>query len=414
MPNHIINKKKILFLIAWRYFKTKHNLGAIQIISKISIIGITVSVAALVVVLSVFNGFESLIKKQFSIYQPDIKIIPIIGKKIKVEDNTIQKIKQHPFFKNIHCIVEGKAVLKNDNLQNIVILKGVDSHYLDDYNFKNHLIRGNKTLHNLDTNNIIVGVGIEYNLALDIEKNNTPILLYTPNTNSEFTDLNAGLFSFYVNPISAISLNEKEMDEKIIYSNVQFSKNAFNFKDNEFSYIEINILNKENEFIDFLKTVFNNEVIIQNKYSQNENLFNVIKNEKWIIFFILSLIVLISSFNILGTITMLIINKQKDIQLFQALGLQKKAIVQLFIIEGMILTSMGCIIGLVLGCLICWVQNTFHLVPLNGDFFIINYYPVLINFNDIFRIIFIVYIISFIATIIPAWFAANKNIELKN
>ena len=153
------------------------------------------------------------------------------------------------------------------------------------------------------------------------------------------------------------------MDEKIIYSNVLFSKNAFNFKNNEFSYIEINILNKENEFIDFLKTVFNNEVIIQNKYSQNENLFNVIKNEKWIIFFILSLIVLISSFNILGTITMLIINKQKDIQLFQALGLQKKAIVQLFIIEGMILTSMGCIIGLVLGCLICWVQNTFHLVP---------------------------------------------------
>ncbi|MCX8481169.1 MAG: hypothetical protein ORN58_04535, partial [Sediminibacterium sp.] len=210
----MFNKKKVIFLIAWRYFKTKHNIGAIQIISKISIIGITVSVAALVVVLSVFNGFESLIKKQFSIYQPDIKIIPTNGKKMIVEENTIQKIKQHPSLKNIHCIVEGKGVLKNDNLQHIVIVKGIDSHYLDDYNFNNHIIRGHKNIHNLDTNNIIVGVGIEYNLALDIEKNNHLLLLYTPNTNSEFTDINAGLFSFYINPISAISLNEKEIDEK--------------------------------------------------------------------------------------------------------------------------------------------------------------------------------------------------------
>ena len=415
MKLFFLNKQKNLHqFIAWRYYKSKYSLGAIQIISKISIAGIAVSVAALIVVLSVFNGFESLIKNQFNSYQPDIKIIPAKGKTLFIDSNQIKAIQSIEGIKNIQFITEGKAVLTNDNLQSIIVLRGVDSTYLPIYNFKSKIVKGSDHLGDVNNANILFGIGIESILSVDIVKNNQPLLLYVPNNKSKQFDLLNGLFSFTVIPSGIFLANDKEIDETLVLTNTNFAKQAFDYATNEFSYINLKITGKEKNIIKRLNSIFLKSALIQNKYSQNETLFSVINNEKWIIFFILTLIMIISSFNILSTITMLIIHKQKDIQIFQAMGMNRLSVMKIFIIEGMILSTIGMIVGLCIGLFICWLENTFHLIPLNGDFFIIDYYPVKIILIDIIKIIGLVYIISFAATILPAFYAANKMIELKN
>ena len=404
------------FLFAWRYFKAKKSTNAINIIAWISITAIIIGTAALILVLSVFNGFEGLVKSLYSSFYTDLKISPASGKIMTITPEQLQKLKGFKGIKIYSLVVEEKALVKNGDYQSVVYLKGVDESYRYVSGVADNLVNGSYDLGNEELPKLILGAGVEGALGIQADRNIFTLKIHLPRkTESEQFDILNGISNDTIRSSAAFRI-QQDFDNKYGITNIAFIKKSLRLGQNEYSALEIalNDPSSANELKKELKLIFGDYYKIQNKYEQNPSLYAVMNMERWVIYGVLCLILVIAAFNMIGALTMLVLEKQKDISVLHALGGNKKFIQRIFLSEGMLLAIIGGGLGMLLALLIAWLQIKFHLIPLAGGSFLINYFPVQLRLMDFLLVGSTVFVIALIASWLPSRKAAAQEFSLRS
>ena len=404
------------FLFAWRYFKSKKTTNAINIIAWVSVVAISIVTAAIIIVLSVFNGFENLVKGLYSDFYADIKISAKSSKNLTLSQAELIAIKNTNGVANYSCIVEEKAVLLNDGQQSIIVLKAVDSNYTKVNKISEYIQRGNFKTGDKSYPQIILGAGIENAIGADVEHQFTPLLLYLPNRNSKTSITSLESFNSATIVPAGTFLVQQEFDNKYAFTNIDFAKYMLDLTNDEYTSVEIKIASNTNaeSVKKSLQQLLKSNFIVETRYEQNKSLYKIMQIEKWFIYALLSLILVIAAFNIVGALTMLVLEKQKDIHILKAMGASDNLIQKIFLTEGFLLAFIGGLSGIILAIIVCIAQQQFHFIKLEGGTFIIDYYPVKMLFTDFALTISTITIIAFIASWIPANKAAKEIQQLKS
>lgn len=405
------------FLFAWRYFKAKKTTNAINIIAWVSVVAITLITAAFIVLLSVFNGFEGLVKSLYASFYADIRIGPASGKLMTVSETQFNKLSQVDGVKSFSKIVEEQALLQNGDLKTIVFLKGADGNYEKVTGVSKNIIRGEFALGTSDHPTIVLGGAIEHAVAVDVEKSIFPMTVYlfrrgvSVNVIDPYQSFAAdniiGAGTFYI---------QQDIDSKYALTNIDFMKRMLLVKDDEYSSIEVAVNDPEKTDLikDQLKQIFGKTFSIETRYEQNKNLYSVMSLEKWAIYGILTLMLIVAAFTMVGALTMLVLEKEKDIQVLKAIGANNKLVQKIFLSEGVLLGSIGVFAGTALGLLLCWAQIKFKLVSIQGGTFLIDHYPVEVAIPDIGLVAITVFLVAMLASWFPSRKAALQAVELKS
>lgn len=404
-------------LFAWRYFKAKKSTNAINIIAWVSVIAIILITAAFIILLSVFNGFEGLVKSLYSTFYADLRIVPKDGKTITVTPLQFSKMRVIYNIEATSKIVEEKTLLQNGEIQTIVYLKGVDENYGRVTAVPQKLIRGTFNLGDADKASIVLGSGIENALAVISDRNLYPLTAYL---------FKRGVNINVIDPYQAFSAEnvatagtffiQQDIDNKYAITNIDFMKRMLAMRADEYGSIEIALRdnNRLNETITELKKIFGEQYVIESRYEQNKSLYSVMNLEKWVIYGILTLMMIVASFTMIGALTMLVLEKQKDIQILKALGADNRRIRTIFLSEGILLAGLGASAGLILAVIICWAQVKYKLIGIEGGTFLIDHYPVELRLSDFVLVMITVMLIAFLASWFPARKAALQPVELKS
>ncbi len=401
-------------LFAWRYFRSRKSTNAINVIAWISITAIAVGSAALIIVLSVFNGFEGLVKGLYADFYADMRIVPATGKTIHLSAGTIHSLRATEGITGISFTAEEKAVLSGA-LQTIVTVKGVDEQYtsVTNINTPQHIPKGKFSLGTAAEPEMVLGAGIENAAGVEVEKNLYPATLYMPNRKAGKLLSEDGLNSFSIKP-SGVFLIQQDFDNKYIFTNLGFVKYMLDMQPDEFSSVEMKINRPADEVKKKLQALLGTSYIIETRYEQNKSLYGVMQLEKWVIYGILSLILVVAAFNMIGALTMLVLEKQKDIAVLKAMGANEQLVQKIFLGEGLLLAGIGATAGISIALLTCWIQLHFKPVKLGGNTFIIDYYPVKMLPADFLLVIITVTIIAVGAAWIPSRKAAQQLFSLKS
>jgi len=404
------------FLFAWRYFRAKKSTNAINIISWISIAAVTIGTAALILVLSVFNGFEGLVKSLYSAFYPDIRISASVGKVITVTDDQLQKLKGLAGINNYSLVAEEKALLQNGDYQSVIFLKGVDENYRYVTGVEDHLIRGNYNVGTKDAPLLILGSGVENAVGVQSDRNIVALNVYLPKkSSSEIIDPFSDISSDSINTAGTFVI-QQDFDNKYAITNLDFVREMLGLAPNQFSGIEISL--KQPDAADdaklVLQNLFGNNYKVQTRYEQNQGLYSVMRAEKWVIYAVLVLLMIVFSFTIVSSLTMLVIEKEKDISVIHALGGHRDFIQKIFLSEGLLIAVIGGVLGMMLALLIAWAQVNFKLIPLQGGSFLIDYFPVTLKPGDFFLVTATVIIIALLASWIPSRKAALHEFSLRS
>ncbi len=405
------------FLFAWRYFKAKKSTNAINIIAWISITAIIIGTTALILVLSVFNGFEGLVKSLYSSFYTDLKVSPAAGKLITITPEQLQKLKGLEDIKNYSLVVEEKALVKNGDYQSVVYLKGVDENYRYVSGVADNLLgEGIYDLGNEEVPKLILGAGVEGALGIQADRNIFTLKIHLPRkTDTEqFDELN-GISNDTIRSSAAFRI-QQDFDNKYGITNIDFVKKSLRLGANDYTGVEIALKDASTtgDVKKEVKKIFGDAYLVQNKYEQNRSLYAVMNMERWVIYGVLCLILVIAAFNMIGALTMLVLEKQKDISVLHALGGNKNFIQRIFLSEGMLLALIGGGIGMLLALLIAWLQMQFHLIPLAGGSFLISYFPVKLRLMDFVLVGATVFVIALIASWLPSRKAAVQDFSLRS
>jgi lipoprotein-releasing system permease protein len=403
----------VQYLFAWRYFKSKKSTSAINIIAWVSVTAIAVGAAALIVILSVFNGFEDLVKGLYTDFYADMRVVPAQGKKMNLDDATLYTIKSIEGVTAISKVIEEKALLANGDYQSIVVVKGVDSVFTSTNNINKHIVRGGYDIGDAQNPCIVMGAGIENAVGADVTKGGFPLTLYTPNKGASF-DAVDGMFSFNVAAKGVFAV-QQEFDNKFVFTNIDFLRYMLSMTPNQVSGLEIKINGSPQKIKTAIQNAIDKNFIVETRYEQNKNLYAVMQMEKWVIYGILSLILVVAAFNMIGALTMLVLEKQKDIAVLRAMGSSAGLIQKIFVTEGLVLAGVGTFIGTALGTLICVLQLKFKIITLGGGgSFIIDYYPVKLMATDYVLVVATTTVIALMAAWIPAKKASQQLLSLKS
>lgn len=409
-------KPGIILKFAWRYFKAKKSTQAINIISWVSILAITFGTAALITILSAFNGFESLVKSLYASFYPEIKIGPVKGKVITITPEQWKRICAITDIAHISKTAEGKSLIQSEGLQAVVQLKGVDSAYAAVTNFRQSMYRGEYALGDAEQPGLVFGVGIEQALGLMSDRSIQPVAVYLPKKNMKgITNPTEALSVSMAYPQGSFAI-QSEFDNKYVITDLQFIKDYMGFGEHEFSSLELKLKNDANpvQTIERLKEILGPGYRIEDRYQQNSGLYSTIRMEKLAIYVIFSLILMVAAFNMIGSLSMLVLEKKKDIQVLKSMGAEDGLITKIFLAEGILLAGVGTLSGLLLAFLIYFLQTQFKLVPLEGSTFLIDYYPIKLLASDILSVVLIVFTIGTLASWMPSFRASKQSIALRS
>lgn len=399
---------------AWRYFKSKKSTNAINIIAWISVLAIAVGTASLIIVLSVFNGFEGLVKSLYADFYTDIRVSAVKGKSIFLSPEQINKLRKTDGVTQLSMVAEEKALLVNGDFQTIVFIKGVDANYANTNKLAEHIIRGKFETGNAASPKLVVGSGIENAAGIDVEKSVYPLTLYMPNKKAyTLTTLDA-LNAYNVMPTGTFMV-QQDFDNKYVFSNLEFLKYMLDMKTDEFSSVEIKTnSNNADDTKKNIQSLLGKNFLVQTRYEQNQSLYTVMTVERWVIYGILSLILIVAAFNMIGALTMLVLEKQKDIAVLKAMGMNNSTIQKIFLSEGLLLAVLGGFGGMLLATIICFLQIKYKLIKLSGGTFLIDYYPVQIHIADYILVTATVLCIAIAAAWIPSKKASLQEFSLKS
>jgi len=399
------------FFIAKRYLISKKKANIINIISGISIVGVSVGTMALVVVLSVMNGFDEFIKSLFSTFDSDLKITVVEGKSFYPDTEAFDSIRNMPEVAYFSEIVEENALLRYDDRQITGTIKGVEDDYNKVTGIDTMLVKGEFLLEDEGINFCVIGSELASSLGVGL-RFITPLHVYVPKKGRAMKmTLEANFNHNHLFPAGIFSI-QQELDSKYVIVPIQFARDLFELK-NKVSAIEIKLADNtsvddvQKKMQELLGDGFN----VKNRYQQHDYLYKIIQSEKWATYLILIFILLIASFNIIGSLTMLILDKKNDIATLRSLGADRSLIRRIFLIEGWSISIIGAVIGTVIGVLLCVAQKSFGLLKLQGgESFLISAYPVEVVPLDILAILGSVLLIGFIAAWFPVRYISGKYI----
>ena len=404
------------FLFAWRYFKAKKTTNAINVISWISIVAMLFGTAALILVLSVFNGFEDLVKGLYSSFYPDLRIVPSSGKTMTLTAEQLQKIRSVKGVNAVSLVMEERALLRNGESQTMVNLKGVDDAYGTVTAVPQHMVSGEYSVGTEEQPLLVLGAGIENAVGVQADRNIFPLVVYLPRRGEvNLSDPFQSLSTDTINTAGSFII-QQDFDNKYAITRLSFLKTMLNMEADAYGAAEISVqAAADPEAVQrALQRLLGATYTVETRYEQNKSLYAVMQMEKWVIYAILSLILVVAAFNMIGALTMLVLEKKEDIGVLHAIGAGQGFIKRIFLTEGLLLATIGGGVGMILAFLIVLAQMHFHLVPLQGDTFMIAYFPVKINPCDFVLVGITVLAISLVAAYIPARKAARQQVVLRS
>ncbi len=403
---------KLSLYIAKRYLFAKKSRNAINIISAVSVAGVAVGTMALIIVLSVFNGLETMVRSIFNTFDPDLRITVREGKTFIPDSSSLNLLSSVGGVSCYALSLEENALLKYGDREYIATIKGVDENYDLVSGIDSSLWDGEFIL-TADNGRpyAIPGIGIANYLGLRINFM-TPLNIYVPRrTGSASLDPENAFVRRYIYP-SGIFQVEQEYDSKYVFVPLAFARELLDYQD-EVSSVEVRFKGEA----DPEKTekdvgrIFGDRFLVQNRYEQQEIFYKVMRSERLAIFLILSLILIIASFNIIGSLTMLIIEKERDIEILKSLGADNDLIRKIFIFEGWFISILGAVVGLFLGFVVCWLQQTYGIVKLQSESLIMDAYPVVLKIKDFVIVPATVLMIGYWAAWYPVRFLTRKYLS---
>jgi lipoprotein-releasing system permease protein len=402
---------KLHFLFAWRYFRGKYSFQAIQLIAWVSVFAIAIGTAALLTILSVSNGFSEIVNGLYSDFYADLRVVPRTTKFVKLTQAQLNAVRQIPGVHYATGIVENKAILVRNENQTVVFVKGVDSNYIHINKVNQYLKRGVFEVGSLDSPKLVLGVGVEENLLLfNTDLGESLELIAVGRTGKSLKSMDQ--LNHLVAVQSGAFSVQQEFDVQYVFTSNLFAQYLFDLDSNQYSGVELSIdLNKEKNIVAAIQNLLGPGFSVQNKYQQNADLYKIMQIEKWIIFAILALIMVVASFNLVGALTMLVLEKQKDIHVLHAMGATAGTIQKIFLSLSIVMSMTGAFIGALIASCLIFLQTQFHFIQLQGVSFVIDYYPVKAIWTDYLAVIGLVVLIAIVAGWIPAKKAAGRIFE---
>lgn len=390
--------------VAVRYLFSKKTHNVINIISGVSVAGITVGTMALIVVLSVFNGFESMVLNLFNSYNPELVIVPAKGKTIPTIGFPMETLRQIEGVTYISKVQEEKVLFRYQQNQVVASLKGVDREYLPMNRLDTMLIDGVFVLSGESRYYAVFGSGVAYHLGANINDLFEPITVYYPNRQKKvLSSSDMGSFNTSALFPSGVFSVQQEYDNQVVITDIALTTQLFDY-DSVFTSLEIGLSNKASvkQVKRQMETLLGSNYRINDRFQQQELLYKVLRSEKLFVFLILAFILLIAVFNVVGSLTMLILDKKRDIYILQGLGADLSVVRRIFMSQGLMISLSGALAGLFLGTVICLLQMQFGLLRLpDSEALIIDHYPVVLKAADYLLVFSTITIIGFLATWVP-------------
>lgn len=399
--------------IARRYLFSKAHRNVINIISVVSAVAIGIGCMALIVILSVYNGFDKIVESSYNSYIPDYVITPAKGKTINLEEQSVSSaIKKISSAGNaeVFPVLEETVYVQYDVVQSIAKIKGVPRGYDTLERLQNCVADGDFALSFGDLPRAVV----EENLATTMmlrPQFSTPLEIYLPSRTEDISLVmpQSSLLSLEIRPSGIITLPSAE-DKGTVYIPDSLARELMEMEEGECSRLEVYCAPDKNQksLMKEIKSILGDDFVLKDRYQQNETIYKMMKAEKFAIYMILLFVVIIISVNILASLSMLIIEKKEDIETYKALGMTNGSVRKSFILHGWLICMVGAVIGIIVGLILCWIQHRFHLIPLPGNF-VISWYPVVVKVSDVILTLLSVAVIGLIMAYIPARSIRSKR-----
>ena len=407
------------FYIAKRYLFSKKSHNAINVISGVSVCGVALATLALVCTLSVFNGFQDLVATFFTAFDPELKITATSGKVFDNQDVRIQKLRDFPEIAVFSESLEDNAMVQYNGKQAMVVIKGVEDNFSQLTAIDSILYgRGEMVLYDEIVDYAIPGVELTSILGTGIRFLD-PLEVYAPKRGTQINVANPAS-SFNVSYLHSSGLvfavNQQKYDASYIITSLKFARDLFQY-DTQVSSIELKL--KEgvdtDAFAHKIGGILGNDFVVQNRYEQQADTFRIMQVEKLISYVFLTFILLVACFNVIGSLSMLIIEKKNDVVTLRGLGADDRLISRIFLFEGCLISFLGALVGVVLGLTLCLVQQEFGILTLgsgaNAGAFVVDAYPVSVHWQDVLLILVTVLVIGFLSVLYPVKFFSQRLLE---
>ncbi|WP_347157600.1 ABC transporter permease [Pontibacter chitinilyticus] len=399
------------FLIAKRYFFSRKKRNIISIISNIAMIGVAVGTMALIVVLSVFNGLEDLIREIYSSFDPDLKITAVEGKSFETDTEFMNRIRHTPGVAVVSEVIEDNALLRYNDRQMVVKVKGVSDNFFEQNKIDSAVVEGHSQLILNDTYYALVGRGVQYQLSIRPTNQFVPLQFLYPR-NTRFDPLNPeGAFNSLNIAPGGIFAIERQYDDAYVFVPLNFAEQLLEYGRRRTS-LEIKVEDgfTADKVKQSLEEVLGSKFKVQNSDEQHTSLLRAVKVEKLFVFVTFAFILFIASLNIFFSLSMLVIDKKKDIAILASMGATANTIRNIFLLEGALVACIGAAYGLTTGMLVCNLQETFGLVSMGMATSVVEAYPVKMHVQDFVLTGLAIVIITLLVSIRPARKAAAMSV----
>jgi lipoprotein-releasing system permease protein len=401
---------RVPFFIAKRYFLFGRKINFINIVSLLSILVVAFVTMSLVVALSVFNGLENLIRSLYNTFDPQLKISAVKGKSFTVDHDFLDKLKSNKGIAIITEVIEDNVLVKYKEDQMVVKMKGVSENFLNQKRLDSMIVAGELKFHERGKDYAIIGRGIQYNLAISLNSEINPLQVWYPKNIKATASLSPDkVFSRENIRAGAVFAIEKQYDDNYIFVPLDFAERLLNYG-NKRTSLEIKVKDgfKVNKVRDQLRELLGEEFLVQNSDEQHASLLRAVKIEKLFMFFTISFILAVASMNIFFCLTMLAINKKRDVAILYSMGATPSMVRAIFLTEGAMIAFTGAILGLVLGIGLCVAQQQYGMVSMGMETSLVDAYPVKMELSDFISTGITIIIITFLASVRPA----NRAIQV--
>ena len=395
--------------IAKRYLFSKKSHNAINIVSGISVAGVAVVTAAMVIVLSVFNGFEGLVISLYNVFEAPIVVKPAEGKTMGLSSIPVEELLATPGVIGYVEVLEESCLVRYREKQYFARIKGVSKNFLELTDLDSMVIDGDAFMHVNGRPAALMGSGVAYHLSATTNDPINPLEIYVPKRGSNASLDPSKAFNMKQIYATGVFSIQQDFDLQYVLTPIEFARDLLDHQ-GRVSALELALDPKADmETVRAeLQEKLGSKFVVKDRFQQNEILYRIMKSEKWVVFMILSFILMISIFNVIGSLTMLILEKKKDINILRSMGASEQLIQRIFILEGIFISMIGAVGGLVLGLVVCIAQMQFELIKLNsGGNYIVQSYPVEVQAMDVLSVFLVVATIGLLA----AWLPVRKIIR---
>lgn len=404
------------FKIAWRYFVSKKTTNAINIISWVSISSIALGTAALIILLSLFNGLEHFIKGLYNAFNPDLQISAVEGKTFVLNKHDFDKLKNIPEIQLLSLSLEDKVLFSYNDNQSIAYLKGVDSNFFGVHAMQDKIQYGKMDFTTERTPPpIVLGLGIANKIGAT-EESPLPISCFSFRNSDGYGINNLATYGEQNFQVQGIFFIQEELDAKYALAPLSVVQEVLG-REGEISFVNIKLKNVDNtnKIKKQLQSLIPKSLKIETRFEQNKTLFLILRMEKWGVYAVLTLMLIIASFNIIGSLSMLVLEKEKDIAVWKSMGANQNFVKKIFLSVGFILSSVGAFIGILIAYIFCFLQAKYGFLKMGDENnFLVQAYPVKLYLSDFILVVCTIICISFLASWWPANKASKKSLQLSS